>query len=49
MRVNAAQSLEQLEVTYLELQDIFDGSDRYAREMLQYRFDQRELEKGGAV
>lgn len=49
VRFNAAQSLEKLGVTYLELQDIFDGSDRYAREMLQYRFDQRELEKGGAV
>lgn len=49
VRFNAAQSLEKLGVTYLELQDIFDGSDRYAREMLQYRFDQRELEKGGAL
>ena len=48
VRFNAAQSLEKMGLSYIDLQDIFDGDDRYAREMLQYRFDCRELEKGGS-
>ena len=47
VRFNAAQSLEKMGLSYIDLQDVFDGDDRFAREMLQYRFDCRELEKGG--
>ncbi len=41
VRYNATESLEHLGVEYQDLIDIFDGSDRYARDMLQYQFDQR--------
>ena len=44
VRYNAAESLEMLGVRYDELVDIFDGSDRFAREMMQYQFDQRYAE-----
>lgn len=39
IRKNAAESLERLNLSYFELADIFDGNDRYAREILQYRMD----------
>ena len=32
-----------LGIEYQDLVDIFDGRDRYAREMLQYQFDQRYI------
>ena len=32
-----------LGIEYQDLVDIFDGQDRYAREMLQYQFDQRYI------
>ena len=41
IRFNAAQSLEQLGFDYSDMIDIFEGDDRYAREMLQYRLDLR--------
>ncbi|MBR3894322.1 MAG: hypothetical protein IKJ35_04145 [Clostridia bacterium] len=41
VRYNATESMEVLGVEYQDLVDIFDGQDRYAREMLQYQFDQR--------
>lgn len=41
IRFNASQSLEQFGLSYTDLIDVFDGSDRYAREILQYRLDQR--------
>ena len=40
VRYNATESLEYLGLEYQDLIDIFDGNDRYAREMLQYQFDQ---------
>ena len=43
IRYNATESLESLGLEYQDLIDIFDGSDRYAREMLQYQFDQRYI------
>lgn len=39
IRFNAAKSLETFHLTYLELSDVMDGNDRYAREILQYRMD----------
>ena len=44
VRYNAAESLEMLGVRYDELVDVFDGADRFAREMIQYQFDQRYAE-----
>lgn len=41
IRYNAAQSLEAINVEYTDMIDVFEGNDRYAREMLQYRLDQR--------
>ena len=43
VRYNATESLEHLGVEYQDLIDIFDGRDRFARDMLQYRFDQRYI------
>lgn len=42
IRFNAAQSLERFGLTYLELADVMDSGDRYAREILQYRLDVRQ-------
>lgn len=39
IRFNAAKSLEGFHLTYLELSDVMESSDRYAREILQYRMD----------
>lgn len=44
VRYNAAESLEMLGIRYDELVDVFDGTDRFAREMIQYQFDQRYAE-----
>lgn len=41
VRFNASQSLNDLQVPYLELVDILNGSDRYAREMMLYRLEER--------
>jgi hypothetical protein len=43
VRYNATESLECLGLEYQDLIDIFDGSDRFARDMLQYQFDQRYI------
>ena len=43
VRYNATESLECLGVEYQDLVDIFDGNDRFARDMLQYQFDQRYI------
>lgn len=39
IRLNASKSLESFHLSYLELSDVMDGNDRYAREILQYRMD----------
>jgi len=44
VRYNAAESLEVLGIRYDEMAEVFDGDDRFAREMLQYQFDQRYAE-----
>lgn len=41
IRFNSAESLERLGVTYENLADIIDGNDRYASEILRYRFERR--------
>lgn len=43
VRNNAAKSLEKQNVEYLELIDIFEGSDRYARDMMNYSLMHRSL------
>ena len=45
VRYNAADSLERLGVHYEEMIDIFEGRDRYAAEMLRYRFDRKKLKE----
>lgn len=50
IRFNAARSLESFHLTYLELSDVMDGNDRYAREILQYWMDMKDsLEEQEAV
>lgn len=45
IRQNSAQSLEKLGYTYHDLINVFDGNDRYAREIMRYRLDKRKAEK----
>lgn len=45
VRANAAESLEILGVSYEGLVAIFEGEDRYAREILQYRMDYRKAKQ----
>lgn len=52
VRFNAAKSLETFSLSYVELCDVLDGNDRYAREILQYRMDMRNAKRekeGSAV
>ncbi len=53
IRFNSSQSLEKMGLTYLDLIDILEGEDRYASEILRYRFDIRNLiseeQEGAAV
>ncbi len=39
VRYNAAESLSRLGLGYIDLIDIIDGNDRYAREILQFQLD----------
>ena len=45
IRFNASESLEKFGLSYMDLTDVFDGGDRYAREILQYRLDQRKAKE----
>ena len=45
VRYAAAVSLETLQVTYDDLLDIMNGTDRYAREMIMYRLESRRMQK----
>ena len=47
IRFNASKSLEQLGFGYRDLIDVIEGNDRYASEILRYRFDMRALEQKG--
>lgn len=52
VRYNAAQSLERLGLHYDDLLDIINGNDRYAREMILYHFNRRQLseeQKEGSI
>lgn len=49
VRYNAADSLERLGIRYEEMIDIFEGRDRYAAEMLRYRFDRKKLKNTEGV
>ena len=40
-----SQMLEKLGYTYHDLINVFDGNDRYAREIMRYRLDKRNAEK----
>lgn len=42
VRFNAAKSLENFRLTYLELSDVMESNDRYAREILQYQMDMKK-------
>lgn len=45
IRFNSSQSLENMGLTYLDLIDIVEGNDRYASEILRYRFDIRDIKE----
>lgn len=44
VRQNSAISCEKLGYTYHDLINVFDGNDRYAREIMRYRLDRRNAE-----
>lgn len=43
IRFNSSQALEKMGLTYIDLIDIVEGNDRYASEILRYRFDVRDM------
>ncbi len=43
VRYNAAVSLEAKGLSYAHLMDVMLGNDRYAREMMEYRLEERRL------
>lgn len=45
IRFNAAKSLESFQLTYLELSDVIESNDRYAREIMQYQVDLNNVRK----
>jgi len=45
IRQNSAISLERQGYTYHDLISVFDGNDRFAREIMRYRLDKRNIEK----
>ncbi len=45
IRYNSAQSMQTLGFEYLDVADIFEGTDRYAREILQYHIDRRRVKQ----
>ena len=45
IRQNSAISLEKLGYTYHDLINVFDGNDRYAREIMRYHLDRRNAEE----
>ena len=49
VRFNASQSLMALGLYYTDMVDVFEGRDRYAGEILRYRFDQKNMKEKEAV
>ncbi|MBQ3022980.1 MAG: hypothetical protein IJD91_06675 [Clostridia bacterium] len=45
IRQNSAISCEKLGYTYQDLINVFDGNDRYAREIMRYRLDRRNAQE----
>ena len=45
VRYNAAESLSRLGVGYLDLIEVLEGNDRYAREILQYQMDMKDNQR----
>lgn len=43
VRYNASQSLEKLGADYVDLIDVFESDDRYAADMMRYRFDKKRM------
>lgn len=46
IRNNAAETLESFGLTYADMAEVFEGNDRYAREVLQYWLDYRSVKEG---
>lgn len=46
IRNNAAETLESFGLTYADMVEVFEGNDRYAREILQYWMDYRYVKEG---
>ena len=49
VRFNASQSLIALGLYYTDMIDVFEGRDRYASEIMRYRFDQKNMKEKEAV
>ena len=49
VRYNASQSLMALGLYYTDMIDVFEGRDRYASEIMRYRFDQKNMKEKEAV
>ena len=49
VRYNASQSLMALGLYYTDMIDVFEGRDRYAGEILRYRFDQKNMKEKEAI
>ncbi|HHT94872.1 MAG TPA: HEAT repeat domain-containing protein [Clostridia bacterium] len=45
VRFNASESLVELDVEYVDLVDIYNGPDRYAREILEYKMETERLKR----
>lgn len=46
IRFNSSESLEKLGLTYSDLSDVIDGNDRFAAEIIRYRFEHSDNEEG---
>lgn len=49
VRFNASQSLMSFGLYYTDMIDVFEGRDRYAGEIMRYRFDQKNMKEKEAV
>ena len=49
VRSNASESLMALGLYYTDMIDVFEGRDRYAGEIMRYRFDQKTMREKEAV
>lgn len=49
VRYNASQSMMALGLYYTDIIDVFEGNDRYAGEIMRYRFDQKKMKEKEAL